>query len=83
MILYSYKYLLHQNPMKTYRRWVLCVLVFIINIIVCSPKFFIELSYFDIIIYGMGIGVVSIIIYSFILFVAEYKSIIIFIKANM
>ena len=83
MILYSYKYLLHQNPLKTYRRWVLCVLGFIINIIVCSPKFFIGSSYFDLIIYGMGIGVVSIIIYSFILFVAEYKSIIIFIKANM
>lgn len=73
MILYTYKYLLKQNPIITYKRWIVCVLVFLFILYEFKwDRYAIE-SFGQIIIVGIAIGIFSICIYSFIFFICDYK----------
>lgn len=71
MILYSYKYLLHQNPFITYKRWFVCIVVFVFLICKFSWRIVKAESYLELVGVGLGIGALSICIYGAVLLLVD------------
>lgn len=72
MILYSYKHLIHQSPIRTYKRWLGCIAVFIVVVYYIGADRVFAASYFALFGYGAVIGIASLIIYSLIQIVLNY-----------
>lgn len=63
MIWYSYKYILFDNPWRTIKRWMVCMLIFVLIVIFVPSKELIVTSYLDIVTYGAISGIISLLLY--------------------
>ncbi len=72
MILYVYKHLLKDNPLHTYKRWIVCFVVFVIFVIVGDAEKAYG-NYLSIIVYGGLWGLASLFLYSIALVVVDPK----------
>ena len=73
MILYSYKNILFDNPWKTIKRWLVCIALFVIMVLLVPTKDLVANSYFEIILYGAVAGVISLTVYFLLLCVTNRK----------
>lgn len=73
MILYSYKHLLKQKPWQTYRRWLVCLLVFALSVKLYWIHPVTADNYFLVIGKGAVVGILSLLCYTVVLAVTERK----------
>lgn len=63
MILYAYKYLIKDNPWKTYKRWIACFAVFFLTVRYINQDNVIFSSYPRILLYGCVYGIGCVLVY--------------------
>lgn len=63
MILYSYKYLIKANPFTTYKRWIGCIVVFVLVVYYVDVDNPLYNSYFSVFTHGIIYGILMLCIY--------------------
>lgn len=63
MIFYCYRHILFDSPWKTIRRWLVCLVIFVLMVVFVPSANLPAASYLQIILYGAAAGVISLIVY--------------------